>query len=103
MTQADAAKMPLTMTTGVGPKRSTRYPSKGTNHGSVKMIIVNATCIAARPQWYLASSRPTNSVQPYCRVAIITMHVTPMASCSHLFVRNEAYPEEDCAIGVCLS
>src|SRR6516164_8703995 len=38
--------------------------------------------MAARPQWYLASIGSTNSVQPYCRFAIIAMQAMPIASCS---------------------
>src|ERR1700724_764964 len=33
--------------------------------------------MAARPQWYLSSIGLTNSVQPYCRLAIITMQMMP--------------------------
>src|SRR5438477_8023487 len=44
--------------------------------------MLNATWIAARPHWYLASIGKTNSVQPYCRLAIITMQTMPNASCS---------------------
>src|SRR4051794_10381354 len=51
--------------------------------------MVNATWIAARPQWNFASSGPTNSVQPYCRFAIMTMQTTPTASCTQRFARME--------------
>jgi hypothetical protein len=39
--------------------------------------MVNATWMAARPQWYFWSIGLTNSVQPYCRLAIITMQMMP--------------------------
>ena len=39
--------------------------------------MVKATWIAARPQWYFWSIGVTNSVQPYCRLAIITMQMMP--------------------------
>src|SRR3954465_7505292 len=91
MTQATPTRMPLTITTGVGPKRSTRYPSSRTSHVSASTKIVNATWIAARPQWNFASSGPTNSVQPYCRFAIITMQTTPMASCTQRFARTDLW------------
>src|SRR5262249_40952282 len=42
--------------------------------------MVNATWIAARPQWYFWSIGLTNSVQPYCRFAIITMQMMPKTS-----------------------
>src|ERR1700741_26433 len=37
--------------------------------------------MAARPQWYFWSIGPTNRVQPYCRLAIITMQMMPKISC----------------------
>src|SRR5215472_12113764 len=43
--------------------------------------MVKATWIAARPQWYFWSMGLTNSVQPYCRLAIITMQMMPKISC----------------------
>src|SRR5262245_66459640 len=52
----------------------------GTNQVSVRTKMVNATWIAARPQWYFWSIGVTNSVQPYCRLAIITMQMMPKIS-----------------------
>src|ERR1700720_1673344 len=72
--------MPTT-TTNFGPKRSTNQPSTGTSQVSVSTKMLKATWIAARPQWYLASIGKTNSVQPYWRLAIITMQAMPKASC----------------------
>src|SRR5580704_774678 len=43
---------------------------------------MKASWIAARPQWNFASIGSTNSVQPYCRFAIIAMQTMPIASCS---------------------
>src|SRR5690349_18275574 len=37
--------------------------------------------MAARPQWYFWSIGLTNRVQPYCRLAIITMQMMPKISC----------------------
>src|SRR5438477_9424597 len=37
----------------------------------------------ARPQWYFSSIGLTKSVQPYCRLAIITMQMTPTISWVH--------------------
>src|SRR5262249_47438788 len=42
--------------------------------------MVKATWIAARPQWYFWSIGLTNRVQPYCRLAIITMQMMPKIS-----------------------
>src|SRR5215813_10782368 len=39
--------------------------------------------MAARPHWYFSSIGLMNSVQPYCRLAIITMQMTPRASWPH--------------------
>src|SRR5260370_23865969 len=38
------------------------------------------TGIAARPQWYFWSIGFTNKVQPYCRLAIITMQMMPKSN-----------------------
>ena len=43
--------------------------------------MVNATWIAAFVQWNLSPIGPTNSVQPYCRLATIDMQTIPMISC----------------------
>ena len=75
-------RMPPISTTIFGPKRSTNQPSIGTSQVSVITKMLNATWIAARPQWYFWSIGVTNSVQPYCRLAIITMQTMPIASCS---------------------
>src|SRR5438477_9684924 len=72
-----ATRNPPARTTIFGPKRSTNQPSTGTSQVSVNTKIVNATWIAARPQWYFWSIGLTNSVQPYCRLAIITMQMMP--------------------------
>src|SRR5215470_15967854 len=53
----------------------------GTSQVSISTKIENATWMAARPQWYLASIGLTKSVQPYCRLAIIVMQMMPKTSC----------------------
>src|SRR6516162_3020093 len=70
-------RMPPTNTTIFGPKRSTSQPSTGTSQVSVSTKIVKATWIAGRPQWNFWSIGLTNKVQPYCRLAIITMQTMP--------------------------
>src|SRR5512137_725510 len=47
--------------------------------------MVNATWIAARENPYLSVIGLTNSVQPYCRLAIITMQMIPMNNCIHRY------------------
>src|SRR5690349_16705707 len=57
----------------------------GVSQVSVAMKIANATWISAMLQpraWWIGL---TNSVQPYCRLAISTMHNTPSHSCSQRF------------------
>src|SRR5712675_1031974 len=73
-------RMPPTKATSFGPKRSTSQPSIGTSQVSVSTKIVNATWIEARPQWYFWSMGLTNSVHPYCRLAIITMQTMPKSN-----------------------
>ncbi len=75
---------PMT-TTMRGPKRSTNQPSTGTSQVSVSTKMLKATWMAARPQPNLASIGATNSVQPYCRLAIIDMQMMPTTSCTHRF------------------
>src|SRR6201999_3894695 len=72
---------PPNMMTTRGPYLSTNQASTGTSQVSVTTNSVKASWIAARPQWYLASMGSTNSVQPYCRLAIIAMQTMPIASC----------------------
>src|ERR1700757_3704985 len=69
------------MITTRGPYLSTNHASTGTSQVSVTTKSVKANWIAALPQWYFASIGSTNSVQPYCRFAIIAMQTTPIASC----------------------
>src|SRR5262245_46935294 len=47
------------------------------------MKIVNATWMAARPHWCFWSMGLMNSVQPYCRLAIITVQMMPSESWPH--------------------
>src|SRR5580698_10581614 len=74
---------PPNITTTRGPYRSTNHASTGTSQVSVTTNSVKASWMAARPQWNFASIGSTNSVQPYCRLAIIAMQTMPIASCNH--------------------
>jgi hypothetical protein len=80
MIQAAATRTPLARTSTLGPKRSTRTPEIGATQVSVTMKMVKATWIAALPQWYLTSIGSMKSVQPYCRLAIITRQMMPRMS-----------------------
>src|SRR6266852_9770874 len=73
------------MTRGRGPTRSARYASKGTSQVSKRTKRVKANWIATLPQWYLASIGLMKMVQPYCRLAIMAMQMTPATSCTHGF------------------
>src|SRR5215471_14726078 len=78
--QASPARHPPANTMIRGPKRSTRYPSAGTSQVSNSTNSVNATWIEARFQpcfWLIGIVK---SVQPYWRLAIITMQMMPMIS-----------------------
>src|SRR5262249_51838373 len=74
-------KRPPTNTTGRGPNRSTRYPSNGTSQVSKRTKIVNATWISVLDHPNFSLIGLTNSVHPYCRLAIITMQMIPMNTC----------------------
>src|SRR5437870_13893253 len=98
---------PPTRTTIFGPKRSTNQPSIGTSQVSVKTKIVKAIWIAARPHWYFWSIGLTNRVQPYCRLAIITMQTMPKTSCPQRIAsdasgRADAPAATDIIIGLLL-
>src|SRR5262249_51708283 len=83
MAQAIATSAPPMQTMTRGPKRSIKYPPRGCSQVSVTTKIVKSTGIAARPQWYFCSIGSMNSVQPYCRLAIITMQMMPRTSWPH--------------------
>jgi hypothetical protein len=52
----------------------------GLSQVSMATKMVNATWIACRLQWCFSLIGVTNSVQPYCRLEIITMQTTPRTS-----------------------
>src|SRR5262249_62249109 len=65
-------------------KAPTTPPPKGTTRKvPVAMAIEKVHCNAAVPQPYLRSIELTNSVQPYCRLAIATMQTMPRMSWLH--------------------
>src|SRR6202043_1034804 len=62
-----------------GPSMSTIQPSIGVSQVSSAMKIANANWIEAIDQPFALLIGLTNSVQPYCRLAIITMQMTQIA------------------------
>src|SRR5947207_8592411 len=89
MIQAIPHRTPPTKITIRGPYLSTNQHSIGTSHVSNRTNSVNATCIDARPQPNFFWMSGTKNVQPYCRLAIITMQLTPMMSCVHGIEKND--------------
>src|SRR3954453_8035359 len=74
---------PPTKITMLGPYLSTNQPSIGTTQVSNRTNRVKATWIAARSQPNAFWIPGTKNVQPYCRLAIITMQMTPTTSWLH--------------------
>src|SRR5207253_3304582 len=89
MIQAIAHRTPPTKITIRGPYLSTNQPSIGTSHVSNRTNSVNATWIDARSQPNFFWMSGTKNVQPYCRLAIITMQMTPTMSWVHGFEKND--------------
>src|SRR5271169_311707 len=79
MTQPMPTMMPPKATTSFGPRcgpsMSTIQPSIGVSHVSSAMNMAKATWIEAIDQPCALLIGLTNSVQPYCRLAIITMQM----------------------------
>src|SRR5438105_14717306 len=80
MIQAIPHRTPPTKMTIRGPYLSTNQPSIGTSHVSNRTKSVKATWIDARSQPNFFWMSGTRTVQPYCRLAIITVQTTPMLS-----------------------
>src|SRR4051812_1001228 len=67
--------------TNFGPYLSTNHPSTGTSHVSNRTKSVNANSIDARSHLNAFWMSGTKKVQPYCKLAIITMQAMPRTSC----------------------
>src|SRR5882757_9897916 len=78
-----------------GPYLSTNHPSIGTSQVSNKTKSVKAIWIDARSQPNFFWMSGTKNVQPYCRLAIITMQTTPMTSCTQGDVKNDLVGRAD--------
>src|SRR5436190_5058709 len=89
MIQAIPHRTPPTKITIRGPYLSTNQPSIGTSHVSNRTNSVNATWIDARSQPNFFWMSGTKNVQPYCRLAIITMQMTPTMSWVHGLRKTE--------------
>src|SRR6266550_6677715 len=95
MTQAIPHRTPPTKITIRGPYLSTNQPSIGTSHVSNRTNNVKATWIEARSQPNFFWISGTKNVQPYCRLAIITMQMTPMMSCTQGDAKNDLVGRAD--------
>jgi hypothetical protein len=62
-----------------GPRKSTIQPSIGVSQVSKAMKIAKANWIEAIDQPCALFNGLTNNVQPYCKLAIITMQMTQIA------------------------
>src|ERR1700686_5179218 len=89
MIQEIPTRTPPTKITIRGPYLSTNQPSIGTSHVSNRTNSVNATWIDARSQPNFFWMSGTKKVQPYCRLAIITMQTTPTVSCTQGDAKND--------------
>src|SRR5438132_4460060 len=87
--------MPPTRMTSFGPHLSTNQASIGTSQVSNKTNRVKAIWISARSQPNFFWMSGTKNVQPYCRLAIITMQTTPMMSCTQGDAKNDLVGRAD--------
>ncbi len=81
MIQPIATRMPPTAMTIFGPILSASQPSIGVSQVSSATKIAKATWMSATIQPCALFIGPTNKVQPYCRLAIITMQMMTAMSC----------------------
>src|SRR6267154_5713311 len=92
MTQPIPHSTPPMNTTTCGPYLSTNQPSMGTSQVSNRTNNVNANWIDARSHLNVLSISGTKNVQPYCRLAIMTMAMTPNASWLHRVISDARSP-----------
>ncbi len=83
MTQPMPTMIPPNAITGFGPIVSAIQPSMGVSQVSKAMKIAKATWIAVRVQPCALLIGLTKSVQPYCRLAIMTMQMTHKIRLTH--------------------
>src|SRR5579863_10299581 len=98
MTQPSPTMIPPKAITSLGPRRGPRLsaiqPSIGVSHVSSAMKIEKANWIDASDQPCALLIGLTKRVQPYCRLAISTMQITPTISCVQR-VADEATTSDD--------
>src|ERR1700683_1099910 len=97
MIQPRATNTPPQATTSLGPVRaprvSTIHPSIGVSQVSNAMKMLNANWIDASDQPCALLIGLTNSVQPYCRLAIRTMQRIQKISCNQRVADVDTAPE----------
>src|SRR3974377_1978160 len=86
-----------------GPRTSTIHPGIGVNHVSSAMKIKKATWIEAIEQPCALLIGLTNSVQPYCRLAIMIMQATQIARKPHRIVADLPDPTKFDAVDIFFS
>src|ERR1700723_2877772 len=94
--------MPPNATINLGPLRapiaSTIQPSTGVSQVSSAIKMLNASWISAIDQPCALLIGLTNSVQPYCRLAISTMQMMPTVSCPQRVVEEAAVSDLTAAV-----
>src|ERR1700722_7238424 len=102
MTQPNATVMPPKATISRGPFRapsaSTIQPSTGVSQVSSAIKMLNASWISAIDQPCALLIGLTNSVQPYCRLAISTMQMMPTMSCAQRVVEEAVASDLSAAV-----
>src|SRR3984885_15919321 len=81
-----------------GPMASTIQPSTGVSQVSSAIKMLNASWISAIDQPCALLIGLTNSVQPYCRLAISTMQMMPTMSCAQRVLEKVAASDLTAAI-----
>ena len=76
-----------------GPSRSISQPSSGCTQVWQRMNSVNAHCTSASDQPLAWRIGFTNSVQAYCRLAIITIAISEATSWNHRLLTFIISPE----------
>ncbi len=78
--QPNPQRMPATVIRTRGPIRSISHPSNGCTNVCSRMKSVNAPWTSDCCQPLAARIGPTNRVQAYCRLAIITIAISDATS-----------------------
>src|SRR5581483_7236526 len=106
ISQPSATNTPPAATINLGPfwpRESTIHPSSGVSQVSSATKVLNATWMLATSQECALAIGLTKKVQPYCRLAIIAMQMTPMISCIHRKPLEIPWPGAFAAVTVIMS